>query len=98
MVKVTQEATKDFLDQLLTLLPMSEEALELDMEARCEQICSQSALQTAEGQYGISAAELGTISQQLSMYSDLLFEQYRQVNKKQLHKFEGEVEEVRFET
>ena len=94
MVIVTQEATKTFLDEILLQLPMSEEALEDSMKSRCEHICNQSSLQTAEQKYGISASELEAISQQLTVYSNLLFEQYRQQNQKLLKKLENEIEEV----
>jgi hypothetical protein len=94
LILVIQEATKGFLEQLTPLLPMSGELLEQEMKARCEQVCTHCSLQTAEAQYGISATELEAISQRLSIYSDSLFEQYRQENKQLLHKFETQVEEV----
>ena len=96
MIIVTQESTKLFLEEIVSHLPMNEADLNVEMKARCEQICDQSSLQTAEEAYGISATELESISQQLSVYSNLLFEQYRQQNANLLKKFEEQVEEVYF--
>ena len=88
MLTVTQEATKDSLDEVTNLLPLTENELEIEMKARCEEICEKCSLQTAESEYGISTSELETMSQQLSVYSDLLFEQCRRENIMSLKNFE----------
>lgn len=94
LTRTTQKATESFLSPLLLQLPMSEEALQAEMKARCEHICTQSTLQSVEALYGVSATELSAISQQLSVFSDLLFEKYHQQNRTLLTKFDTAVEEV----
>ena len=96
MVNITQEATKAILDELHSSLPLPTEELETEMSKRCEKICGMSSLQHGSDDYSLSSDQLQAISQQLTLYSDSLFEQFRQTNNKLLAQCEAKVDEVMF--